>query len=138
MIEFNGTFIVSIISFVVFIFIMNAIFYNPVLSVIKKRDDYISSNYTDAETNNQCAQDLKNKYEYEYENAKLNSRKKMNAQVEESQGYANERIHKARAQAKSEIQTRKDALNIQKNDLINSVNTDDLSNLIVNKILKHS
>ena len=51
MLEFNATFIVAIISFAVFIVIMNAIFYRPILEIIKKRDDYINSNYFDTEKN---------------------------------------------------------------------------------------
>ena len=47
MFEFNATLIVAMISFVVFMFIMNAIFYRPILNIIKKRDDYINSNYED-------------------------------------------------------------------------------------------
>ncbi len=48
MIEFNATFLVAMLSFVVFILIMNAIFYNPILGIIRKREDYISSNYEDS------------------------------------------------------------------------------------------
>ena len=48
MLEFNATFIVAMLSFIVFITIMNAIFYKPILSVIEKRKDFIDSNYIDA------------------------------------------------------------------------------------------
>ena len=48
MIEFNATFLIAMLSFVVFILIMNAIFYQPVLNIIRKRDDYINSNYADS------------------------------------------------------------------------------------------
>ena len=62
MIEFNATFIVAMLSFVVFIFIMNAIFYNPILSIIRKREDYIESNYKDAKSFNDTAEINNNKY----------------------------------------------------------------------------
>ena len=48
MIEFNATFIVAMISFIVFIFIMNIIFYRPILSIIKKREDYMNNNHNEA------------------------------------------------------------------------------------------
>ena len=38
MMEFNATFLIAMLSFVVFIMIMNAIFYNPILSIIRKRE----------------------------------------------------------------------------------------------------
>ena len=48
MIEFNATFLVAMLSFVVFIMIMNAIFYRPILNIMRKRDEYINSNYDEA------------------------------------------------------------------------------------------
>ena len=46
MVEFNATFLIAMLSFVVFIMIMNAIFYNPILDIMRKREEYINSNYT--------------------------------------------------------------------------------------------
>ncbi len=42
--EFNATLIVSAISFIVFIFVMNTILYNPILKVIQEREDFIDAN----------------------------------------------------------------------------------------------
>lgn len=39
--EFNATFIASAISFIVFVFIMNAIFYKPLQSIVDKRQSFI-------------------------------------------------------------------------------------------------
>lgn len=39
--EFNATFIASAISFIVFVFIMNAIFYKPLQTVVDKRQEFI-------------------------------------------------------------------------------------------------
>ena len=40
--EFNATFLVSAISFVVFVFLMNLIFYKPVTAVIEEREKMIN------------------------------------------------------------------------------------------------
>lgn len=48
MLEFNATFLVSMISFIVFIIIMNAIFYKPILGVIEEREKFINDHYNDA------------------------------------------------------------------------------------------
>ena len=48
MLEFNATFIIAMISFVVFIFIMNTIFYKPILNIIEERKKLIDSYYNDA------------------------------------------------------------------------------------------
>ena len=84
MIEFNATFLVAMLSFVVFIMIMNAIFYRPILNIMRKRDEYINSNYDEAkelseqaekldikkaetiqQTQNECRTEIKNVVEKE-------------------------------------------------------------------------
>lgn len=49
MLQFNATFLIAIVSFVIFIFIMNIIFYKPVLAIIEERKRYIRANYDAAE-----------------------------------------------------------------------------------------
>lgn len=44
MIEFNGTIIVQIINFAIFLFIMRIIIFKPLISQIEDRRNYISSN----------------------------------------------------------------------------------------------
>ncbi len=52
--EFDATFLLSVISFVVFVFIMNRIFYAPVLRIIQERQKFVDDNYTSAkETKNE-------------------------------------------------------------------------------------
>ena len=58
MIEFNATFIVAMLSFVLFIMIMNAIFYKPVLNIMRKREEYINSNYQEAKEFSQRAEEF--------------------------------------------------------------------------------
>lgn len=136
MIEFNATLLVSIISFVVFMFIMNMIFYNPILSIMRKREDYIRTNYTDSEQNNEGAKELKEEYEKEFETAKQIARKKMNEEIEQSQKLADEKVHQVRDKAKNEIQSKKEILIQEKNNIVKSVNTEDLANIITDKILR--
>lgn len=58
MLEFNATFLVSMISFIVFIIIMNAIFYKPILGVIEERENFINDHYNDAKNSKDKAQSL--------------------------------------------------------------------------------
>lgn len=46
--EFNATFIVSAISFIVFTFIMNAIFYKPLSDVVEQRQKFIDETNEEA------------------------------------------------------------------------------------------
>lgn len=46
--EFNATFLISAISFLCFVFIMNKILYAPVLKIMEERKLYIENNYKEA------------------------------------------------------------------------------------------
>lgn len=46
--EFNATFLISAISFLCFVFIMNKILYTPVLKIMEERKLYIENNYKEA------------------------------------------------------------------------------------------
>ena len=50
---FNATFIVSLISFILFVFIMNKILYEPIYEIIEKRKKFIDENYNNANINSQ-------------------------------------------------------------------------------------
>lgn len=56
--EINATILVSAISFIVFIFIMNSILYKPVLEIMEKRQKYIDANKNEADEHRQKAQNL--------------------------------------------------------------------------------
>ncbi|MGM9994524.1 MAG: ATP synthase F0 subunit B [Candidatus Avigastranaerophilus sp.] len=46
--EFDATFIIAAISFIVFVFIMNAILYKPVLKIMQARQSYVEENFNNA------------------------------------------------------------------------------------------
>lgn len=56
--EINATILVSAISFLVFIFIMNKILYKPVLEIMEKRQEYIDSNKNEAQEHHKKADSL--------------------------------------------------------------------------------
>lgn len=49
--EFNATFIVAFISFIVFTFVMNSILYKPVCDIVAKRKKLVDANYEEANRN---------------------------------------------------------------------------------------
>ena len=49
MLEFNTTLLVCIVSFVIFLLMLNAILYEPLANVVQRRMRYITSNYKEAE-----------------------------------------------------------------------------------------
>jgi F-type H+-transporting ATPase subunit b len=110
MFEFNATIIVAMISFVVFMFIMNAIFYRPILEIIKKRDDYINSNYKDSEDLEKSAQEYKQTHAQKIKETQDRCRQEFKEKISEVQNFAAAEIRNARENSKIEIQNRKDTL----------------------------
>lgn len=43
--EFDATFLIAVISFVVFVLIMNKIFYAPILKIMQERQNFVSDNF---------------------------------------------------------------------------------------------
>lgn len=138
MIEFNATFIVAMLSFVVFIMIMNTIFYRPVLNMMRKRKDYIDSNYNDAKDFKQKADELSTQHTQAIKETQTKCRHDIQDAVESAQNVANEKTHSAREKAKSEIQSQKEVLTSKEQELKNAVKSDvikDLASSVSSKIL---
>ena len=110
MIEFNATFLVAMLSFVVFIMIMNAIFYRPILSIMRKRDEYINSNYDEAKELSEQAEKLDIKKAETIQQTQNECRTEIKNVVENAQGLASKNVQDARTEVKNEIQLKKDSL----------------------------
>lgn len=110
MIEFNATFLVAMLSFVVFIMIMNAIFYRPILNIMRKRDEYINSNYDEAKELSEQAEKLDIKKAETIQQTQNECRTEIKNVVENAQGLASRNVQDARTDVKNEIQLKKDSL----------------------------
>ncbi|MFH0702366.1 MAG: hypothetical protein V2B14_02350 [bacterium] len=63
LLQFDDTFIIIVISFVIFMIIMQRIFYAPMLEVQEERKNYIDNNKNSVQKNLDEAQKLKKHYE---------------------------------------------------------------------------
>lgn len=138
MIEFNATFLVAMLSFVVFMFIMNAIFYRPILNIIRKREDYIESNYKDAKDISQKAQEITNEYNEKLSKAKDEARHDTALKIEAVQKEEFSKIQQAKENSKTEIQSRKEKMEADTLELKEHVNSEvvsDIANDITSKII---
>ena len=137
MFEFNATLIVAMISFVVFMFIMNAIFYRPILDIIKKRDDYINSNYEDSKEFEKSAQEYKQTHAMKIKETQDKCRQEFKERVSEAQNLASVEVRNAKENSKIEMQNRKNNLLEKENQLKESLkNTvvQDLASAITKKM----
>lgn len=138
MIEFNATFIVAMLSFVLFIMIMNAIFYKPILNIMRKREEYINSNYSKAKEFSQKADEFDTQRKEQIQETQAKCRMNIKNIVEKAQDDANLKTSEAREQAKKKIQVKKDNLNVEEQNLKNTVKStivSDLASSITSKLL---
>jgi F-type H+-transporting ATPase subunit b len=138
MFEFNGTLIVAMISFVVFMFVMNAIFYRPILGIIRKRDDLVNQNYEQAKELADNAQKINAEYQTKLTDAKTENRTNMALEIENAQKKSFDVIQQAKDNAKIQIQNNKDIIEKEKENLYGEVNSElikDLSSQIVKKVV---
>ena len=62
--DFDATFLISVFSFVMFVFVMNKIFYTPILEIMKKRQSLVEENFKNAEN---IKKEIDNKTKYRNE-----------------------------------------------------------------------
>ena len=61
--EFNATFLATIVSFIVFVILMNKILYAPILNIMEERRNFIDNNYKTVEKNDEKIKKLNKKKE---------------------------------------------------------------------------
>ena len=139
MIEFNATFIVAMISFVVFIFIMNIIFYRPILLIIKKREEYLESNYNEAKILADKTNTFRNDIEEAVSQEKISSANMAAKAIEKAKKDAQDKIATNRIAASKQIQEQKSILHEKQKEISDEIDRDvvgNLSEIITDKLLE--
>ena len=108
--EFNATFIVSIISFVLFVFVMNKVFYAPISNIIVERENMLKRNLDEAQELDNNTNELLENRNKKLNEAELNSREIIAKKIEEFNNLSKKAINEANQKAKAEIQAQKDIL----------------------------
>lgn len=138
MLEFNATFLIAMFSFVVFIFVMNAIFYNPILRIIRQREDYVNSNYEDAKRFDSSAKEFTDTRSAKLEQTQKECRHDIRQIVSEAHNKANDNISEARENTKNIIRQKKEVL-MNEGDKLKAAVKDtvvkDLASQITSKLL---
>ena len=111
--EFNATFLVSAISFIVFVFLMNKIFYAPLESIIGEREKLVDDTLNEAKKSRDEIAHLLNDRESKLNKAFEDSKNIINTKVAKS----NEESKKLTTQAKIDAE---DSVNKLKSELDNN------------------
>lgn len=137
MLEFNATFIVSMVSFIIFIMIMNTIFYKPIFKVINERQNFIDEHNNDAKNSREQAKDLLIQKENRLNRALSESKKIVSDKVLATNCEAKAITEKAKAETAEKIQTAKENIKVQELNTSGALknNIKDLAEIISSKIL---
>ena len=98
--EFNGTFIVAFISFIIFTFIMNIILYKPINDIVQKRKKYIDDNYDEAKDNAQKTKTILEDRKDKLSKARFEAKEKVDTQVNTAKNKKDEITKKCKTSGK--------------------------------------
>lgn len=111
--EFNATFLVSIISFIVFTWIMNIIFYKPLENVINERQEFIDETTKVARNMSEEADKISADREQRLSKANEAAKQVINDNVSKAKEQAKLRTDEAKKQSSESIVSAKNDLNSQ-------------------------
>ena len=119
--DFNGTFFAAIISFLVFVFVMNKLLYEPVRKIVNERNNFINGNYQTAQNNNTKANELSKEREEKIADAKEDARGKYNDILADFKNQKNDIVKNAQDKSRSELENAYENLNNVSRFLIKSL-----------------
>lgn len=79
--EFDATFLIVAISFVIFVLIMNKIFYAPILKIMQERQAFIDNNYNDSKIIKKETSEKEQYYNSELDKARDEAREKIDTKA---------------------------------------------------------
>ena len=101
--EFNGTFLATIITFIVFVFLMNKVLYVPVLDIMEKRKNFVDENYKNAQENNSKTEEPGREKEERLAGAKDDARGKYVSILDDFKNRKSDVIREAQNSAQDEL-----------------------------------
>ena len=136
--EFNATFIVSFISFIIFIVVMNLILYKPINDIIEKRQKFIGDNYDVANKNNEKSKSLLEDKQNQIKDAHKDAKEKFAFSQNEAKEKKSHTIDVAKKQSKVDIDERVIDFNNQSNSAKDALKNDvvALAQMICDKFIQ--
>lgn len=135
--EFNATFLISAMSFILFTIIMNKIFYKPLENIMNERQKFINDNKLDAKNSSERAEILLKDRENRLNKSVDESKKLVADKVNKANENSNNLISKAKQKSTEDIISAKNELSIQAAEAENELNSkvQALAEVISSKLL---
>lgn len=136
--EFNATFLISAISFIVFVFIMNAVLYQPVMKIMDERKAFIDKNEQDILNANSDTNQYKEKKEEELSLAKTEAKNIVEKGTEKFTEENKNILSNYTSEQKIKIEEEKGKLRQESENSKEYLNksSEDIAQIISNKILE--
>ena len=135
--NFNGTFLATIITFILFVFVMNKVLYAPILGIMEQRKKFIDSNYKSAEENNSKSEALTEEKESKLSVARDEAKGEYNKAVDGYKAQKAEVVAEAQKNANEELERSRLELDNLSNEVKNGLkgSMNDLANDIVERVI---
>ena len=135
--EINATIFVTTISFIIFIFIMNAILYKPVMQIMEKRQKYIDDNQNAANDSRNKAKALLQDKDNKVADAQRKSRDIVAAKADAVKQERARVVSDAKQNAENYFSEQKQSLLQQKEESSKQMADDvaDLANRLTTKLM---
>ncbi len=137
LLEFDGTFIFALISFIIFVIIMNLILYRPIVKIMDERQKFLDKNKeTELQSKKKAAAVLKQKDD-EILGAKLEASNILTESQNEVKLQKESAIKAKKDEIKEELIKHSDSLKADKSNIKNQLKTEinDFVKMTVSKVL---
>ena len=135
--EFNATFLATIVSFLVFVFLMNKILYEPMRKIVSERKNFIDDNLSAADINHKKAEAISKNKEAKLKTARDDARGLYTKSINDFKAQKNEILNNAQNEANGELNQAYSNLNNVSNETKEALKgrMTDLANDIVEKMI---
>lgn len=137
LLEFDGTFIFALISFIIFVIIMNLILYRPIVKIMDERQKFLDKNKETALQSKQKAADVLKQKDDEILGAKLEASNILTESQNEVKLQKENAIKAKKDEIKEELIKHSDSLKADKSNIKNQLKTEinDFVKMTVSKVL---
>ncbi len=135
--EFNATFLISAISFILFTLLMNKIFYKPLGKIMNERENFINDNLNDAKISNDKAEFLLKDKDEKLAKSLIEARAIVSKELDATNKQSAQITAQAKQKAKDEVDLAKQNLSCEVEGFEDELNSkiNELSEFLKNKII---
>lgn len=135
--EFNATFLATIVTFILFVILMNKVLYAPILNIMEERKNFIKNNYEEATKNDEKAKKLAQKREEKILDAREEAKELYNEAIDGFKNQKTDIVSQAQNLAVEELEKSRIELEQLSNEVKEGLKSSmtKLANDIVEKVI---